>query len=87
MIRPMSPRLQKVIIDAESTAIERGAEWTGTEHVLMALMNETGGIAHQVLIDLGVTWKALEARINQIAPPQPREKPCGQCSGSGKVKF
>jgi ATP-dependent Clp protease ATP-binding subunit ClpA len=75
------------MIDAEKLAIERGSEWSGTEHVLMALMNETGGIAHQVLLDLGITWKAMEDRINQLVPPQPREKPCGMCSGSGKVKF
>lgn len=86
MIKSMSPRLEKVMIDAEKIAFERGSESIQTESVLLALMYETGGTAHEALMMLGVKANALLEVCDKIAPKQPTTKPCCCCDGTGKVK-
>lgn len=80
----MSPRMKKVLGDAEAIAYQRGAEYLGTEHVLLALQAETGGIAREALADVGVTGDKLLAAIDRLAPPTP--KVCEHCQGTGKAK-
>lgn len=79
-----SPRLKKVMDDSETQAYQRRSEFVGTEHVLMALMFETGGIAHEALLMLGVTGASLMATIDKLAPPPPPPK-CSACGGTGTM--
>ena len=86
MIKSLSPRLEKVLIDAERLAFERGHESIQTDHVLLALFYETGGTGHEALAMLGVNEPDLVRVIDKLAPALPREKTCHCCSGTGKIR-
>jgi len=79
-----SPRMDKVMRDAYRIARERGSEMLGTEHVLIALMFETGGVAHEALLMCGVDAEKLMGVVNKLSPPAP--KACVACGGTGKEK-
>jgi len=51
---PYTPRSKKVFALAAKTARARGADKIGTEHILLALVEEGDGVAAHVLRDLGI---------------------------------
>jgi ATP-dependent Clp protease ATP-binding subunit ClpC len=61
----LTPRGKRVLQRAASEADRYGHGYTGTEHLLLALLAGPHGIAGRVLRDLGVE-KAARARINEI---------------------
>lgn len=81
-----SPRVNKVLEDAQRHAKGRGREFVGTEDILMCLYYESGGIAHEALMEIGVNGAALLAAVDRLAPPEPKIVNCQNCCGTGKVK-
>jgi len=45
----LTPRLRKVLVQAEEEAGRLGHSYVGTEHVLLALLADVGGLAGKAL--------------------------------------
>jgi ATP-dependent Clp protease ATP-binding subunit ClpA len=61
-----------VVVRAEHEAIRLRHDCIGKEHLLLALSEETGGVAAAVLRELGVTHEAVERevlRVEGLGPP------------------
>lgn len=77
---PFSPAASDVLDGAEQEADAQGQLHVSTDHLLLALLGSTGGVASQVLASLGVTDDWLRAEIAElfaacVARPQTREEP------------
>lgn len=58
-----APRAKKVLELSLREALNLRHNWIGTEHILLALLRESGGLAARVLGDHGVTHEAARAAI------------------------
>ena len=58
-----TPRARKSIAAAEKEARRQKHTQVGTEHIVLGLLAETGGIAAQALADQGITAAAVRARV------------------------
>lgn len=56
---PFTPRAKGIVERAPEEAKSLGHEWTGTEHVLLALTREEGSVAAQIVVDLGASPRLL----------------------------
>ena len=54
---PQTPRAKKVIEYAIEEARNLNHNYVGTEHLLLGLLREHDGVAAQVLMNLGLSWK------------------------------
>ena len=50
-----TPRAWTAMENSATIALNMGHNYVGTEHLLMALLADVGGIAHEALVALGVT--------------------------------
>ena len=80
-INAMTPRTRRCVLRAASVAEERGQDFIGTEHLLLALAQDAEGRAGQVLEGLGVRQSVLAELIAIIdtygaegAPPDPGDE-------------
>ena len=64
-IEMLTERSRKVLLAAKREACELDHHYIGTEHLLLALLDEPDGIAAQVLRELGVT-DAVKDRLHEI---------------------
>jgi ATP-dependent Clp protease ATP-binding subunit ClpC len=64
-----TPRSQNVLRHAERIAQEHGHNHVGTEHLILGLLAEPGGIAGQVLERLGVTTSVAAMTEEIMASP------------------
>ena len=55
---PQTPRARKVIEYAIEEARTLNHDYMGTEHILLGLLQETEGVAAQVLMNLGLTLES-----------------------------
>jgi ATP-dependent Clp protease ATP-binding subunit ClpC len=62
---PYTPRVKKVLSIASIEAHRLDADFVDTEHVLLALIRETEGVAARVLSNLGVTPEAIRKAIRE----------------------
>jgi ATP-dependent Clp protease ATP-binding subunit ClpA len=62
MFERFTDRARDVVVDAQASARRLGHGYTGTEHVLLALL-QGDGIAARVLGGLGVTPAAVEREV------------------------
>ncbi len=60
----LTERAKNAINLAGQAATEMGHNYIGTEHLLLGLIREGGGVAAKILIDNGVTSKKVENKIN-----------------------
>lgn len=49
-----TPRTARLLETAEGIARQRGHGYLGTEHILLALLDDKGGVAHSVLDQRGL---------------------------------
>jgi ATP-dependent Clp protease ATP-binding subunit ClpC len=71
---PFTPRAKTVLELALRQAIELGDAHIGTEHLLLALIEEGDGVAAQVLVSAGLDRDA----VLRALPPPPRVDPNGR---------
>jgi ATP-dependent Clp protease ATP-binding subunit ClpC len=64
-----SNRLQKVIQISREEALRLGHDYIGSEHLLLALIREGGGMAVKILNNLGVDLFKLKRKIEEVVPP------------------
>src|SRR5207253_4905244 len=75
-LRP-TPRLKKVLELARQEAKSRRATHVRTEHVLLGLSREGGGLGARILADRGVGYEQLRRRIDRA------DVACSFCGRSG----
>jgi len=71
MAGKFTQRAEQVFLLAESIAKSLGHKVIGTEHLLLALVEEGEGIAAQALKDLGLDSEKISAKIKQITGVHP----------------
>ena len=60
---PFTPRAKKVLELALRDALQLGADYIGTEHLLLGLLREGEGVGAQILSSLGVTLSEVRQRV------------------------
>jgi ATP-dependent Clp protease ATP-binding subunit ClpC len=78
MMGRFTEKAQKVINRSKEIAHEIGHTYVGTEHLLLALLEENEGVAATVLINQGITYKVIHDQVrdmiaqnmNQVAEPE-----------------
>ncbi|HEX4259207.1 MAG TPA: Clp protease N-terminal domain-containing protein [Streptosporangiaceae bacterium] len=79
---PFTPRAKRVLELGLREALQLGHEFIGTEHLLLALIQEEDGLAGQTLRDLGVRLDAAREQVlarhpPELSPPSPSLGPPG----------
>jgi ATP-dependent Clp protease ATP-binding subunit ClpC len=72
---PFTPRAKKVLELGLREALQLGHDFIGTEHLLLALIQEKDGLAGQTLRDLGVRLDAAREQVIARHPPEPVRSP------------
>lgn len=80
MFGRFTERAQKVIVLAQDEARRLGHDYVGTEHLLLGLIREGGGIAAKALEGLGISHEAVKSEILKMIEP-------GTGRVSGEVGF
>lgn len=80
---PFTPRTTKILDLALREALAMNHNYIGTEHVLIALLHEGGGVALHVLEELGAppeqVWESVYRQLGASEPPPlaPLSRPVG----------
>jgi ATP-dependent Clp protease ATP-binding subunit ClpA len=64
-MKKQTPRVEQVITRAERIADGYGDDYIGTEHLLLSIVRDEGGIASHVLRELGVRDE-VETRLRSV---------------------
>lgn len=70
---PLTPRAELALKWAEEEARFLSHDFVCTEHLLMGLLHESEGVAHQVLLHLGLTVDRAREEVMRLSPPGRRE--------------
>jgi ATP-dependent Clp protease ATP-binding subunit ClpC len=60
---PFTPRAKKILELSLREALDLGHNYIGTEHVLLGLLREGGGVAVRILVDAGATPEAIRDEL------------------------
>jgi hypothetical protein len=72
MFERFTYRARRIVVLAQEEASTLNHDYVGTEHILIALIRETGGVAAQAMESLGVTEEAARQRVrDMVGPGQP----------------
>jgi hypothetical protein len=66
--------LPRVLERAREEAAELGTSWIGTEHILLALVSESGGEAADVLRELGASRERVRAVVELVGGRRPHDR-------------
>jgi ATP-dependent Clp protease ATP-binding subunit ClpC len=64
-VLPLTPRMQRTMERAAEISASNGHDFIGTEHVLLALIDDSDGVAGLVIHHLGMA-KALRQEVQRI---------------------
>ncbi len=66
---PYTPRVKRLLSMAGAEARELKHTYVGTEHLLLAMLHDDGGLAKDALINSGITYKAArESIMRELGP-------------------
>ncbi len=80
MFERFTDRARRVVVLAQEEARMLDHTYIGTEHILLALIREGGGVAAQALESLGITEEAARLQVEEIVGQ-------GQQAPSGHIPF
>jgi ATP-dependent Clp protease ATP-binding subunit ClpC len=63
---PFTPRAKKVLELSSREALRLGHDYIGTEHILLGLIRDGGGVAGQVLAGLGADLTRVSQRVTEL---------------------
>ncbi len=63
---PFTPRVKKVLELALREALSLGHNYIGTEHILLGLVRENGGVAARILLDLDADAEMIRSHVNRM---------------------
>ena len=66
MFERFADRSRRVVVLAQEEARMLNHEYVGTEHILLGLIREDGGVAAQALESLGITEEAARQQVEEI---------------------
>ena len=66
MFERFTDRARRVVILAQEEARMFNRDYVGTEHILLALIREEGGVAAQALESLGITEEGARQQVEEI---------------------
>ena len=69
MFERFTDRARRVVVLAQEEARMLNHDYLGTEHILLALIRERGGVAAQALQSLGITGEAARQQVAEIVGP------------------
>lgn len=73
---PYTPRVKRMLSTAGTEARELRHTYVGTEHILLAMLKDDGGLAKDALASTGVTYKsAKEGIMRELGPNFNNENP------------
>jgi len=85
MFERFTDRARRVVVLAQEEARLLLHGWIGTEHILLGLLAEDGGIARRALDSLGVHAESVREEIRRIVPPG-EEPPTGHVPFTPRAK-
>jgi ATP-dependent Clp protease ATP-binding subunit ClpC len=77
MFERFTDRARHVVVLAQEEARMLNHNYIGTEHILLALIRESGGVAAQALESLGITEEAARQQVEQIIGRAQQDTPRG----------
>jgi ATP-dependent Clp protease ATP-binding subunit ClpC len=77
MFERFTDRARRVVVLAQEEARMLNHNYIGTEHILLALIREGGGIAAQALESLGITEEAARQQVEEITGRGRQDPPRG----------
>ena len=66
MFERFTDRARRVVVEAQHEARALGHDYIGTEHLLLGLISEGGGVGAKALESLGLGAEALRAAVAEI---------------------
>ena len=72
MFERFTDRARRVVVLAQDEARTLNHDYIGTEHLLLGLLREEGGVAAQVLNANGVTLEDMRSKVETAVGPGPR---------------
>jgi ATP-dependent Clp protease ATP-binding subunit ClpC len=81
---PFTPRAKKVLELADREARTLGHDYIGTEHILLGLIREGGGVAAQVLVRLGADLSRVRQQVIELLGGHQGAEVAGARSRRGK---
>jgi ATP-dependent Clp protease ATP-binding subunit ClpC len=86
--RHFSQRAQQVLGDARISALEMNHEYIGTEHVLLGLLRDEGGVAATVIDNIGIDRKKARQLIEEtVRRGKPRADEASVLPFTSKAKL
>ncbi|MEU6424529.1 Clp protease N-terminal domain-containing protein [Microbispora sp. NPDC046973] len=75
MFEKLTDRARQVVVLSQDEARTLGHGSIGTEHILLGLLREGGGIAAQVLVSLGLSLEDVRLQVKEIVGHGPTAAP------------
>jgi ATP-dependent Clp protease ATP-binding subunit ClpC len=69
MFERFTDRARRVVVLAQEEARMLNHDYVGTEHILVALIREGGGVAAQALESLGITEETARQQVEEVVGP------------------
>lgn len=82
---PLTPRTQKMVAKANEWSAKLNHNYTGTEHVLLGLIDVDEGVASQILVGMGVTAEKVRAGVLELLGKNREDAPFAE-AGSTIIK-
>ena len=86
MFERFTDRARRVVVLAQEEARMLNHNEIGTEHILLALIREDGGVAAQALESLGITEEAARQQVEEIIGPSQQDPPRGHIPFTPRAK-
>jgi ATP-dependent Clp protease ATP-binding subunit ClpA len=77
MFERFTDRARRVVVLAQEEAKMLNHHYIGTEHILLTLTREGGGVAARALESLGITEEAARQQVEEIIGPRQQDPPRG----------
>src|ERR1700736_264304 len=84
---PFTPRAKKVLELSRREAEQLGHNYIGTEHILLGLIREGGGVAAQVLVKLGADLNRVRQTVIQWLQGHPAKEPASTRSAAQELRL
>jgi ATP-dependent Clp protease ATP-binding subunit ClpC len=86
MFERFTDRARRVVVLAQEEARMLNHNYIGTEHILLALIREGGGVAAQALEPLGITEEAARQQVEEIVGRGQQDPPRGHIPFTPRAK-
>ena len=86
MFERFTDRARRVVVLAQEEARMLNHDYIGSEHILLALIHEDGGVAAQALGSLGVTEEAARQQVEEIIGRGQQDPPHGHIPFTPRAK-